>query len=247
MPAQNTLYSSQGHRIDSTHPQAAVGTHHQSIPLDMLGQDSVVLPLVDRPPPLILNRTIPLPELTQISFSINKILASNWEHPEIDWDLSCRPSGARARAAIPSNVHNAFENIFDVPASAPAVVGPINIRVQVAALPCGAISVMSGRETNSTVVTVRDVLLAVYGAVRSEALRSRGLTHLQSYTRFYNSTPSTSAWWDGSRQRQVELKEEQVVSIIRDHMKGMTRWTGLYQSANEDNVWILKTGRGSYW
>ncbi|PPQ81341.1 hypothetical protein CVT25_015097 [Psilocybe cyanescens] len=184
------------------------------------------------PPRPARSRTMPLPKEDGLVLVPHPVLCSGQTGHGLEWDFSRRPWTSELS-----------EETRGAPATTPPSKGPIDIRV--GALPYGPITVMASQ--NANFITVWDVVVATHRALCSEALRCQGLVHLQEYNQFLIPQITPFAQREESRQCRYERNEEEVTRAIRSHFGKMTRWSGMHPVRSEENVWILKTGRGEYW
>jgi len=165
------------------------------------------------PPPLIHHLSpyaaIPLPPM----YPINVILAANSKM--MRWMIH-----ERAELAVAAPVYG--QGWQAMPATEPSSNGPMSIRIE----PLRTMIVVP--PTTRGVLTVGDVLFAIYHGVRSEVQKAR-----------YGSSPSSNP----SRRHGMSTAQggDQISMDVQSSMRSCTQWVGLAPSRTEPDVWVLHT------
>ncbi|KIM38664.1 hypothetical protein M413DRAFT_12596 [Hebeloma cylindrosporum] len=160
----------------------------------------------EEPPPPVSTKTIPLPALADIPIFVNPVLAYNPSKIVLEYNLGLPPSTA---CLLPTTAtDDAHQDWRQQPAMDPNTVGSMTIMVP----GLERFVVVFPATSNSDIVTVDDVLIAVHRAVQAAAMelhREFGTTYGE---RDLAECGGEDDWWGG-----------------------------LYPCQNEQDVWVLRT------
>jgi len=180
------------------------------------------------PPPLLPIKKIPLPPLAEIPIFVHPVLSYTPCKVVLEYDLSMPPSTACLSPT--TKAHRDWWEWRRQPAMNPSTVGSMTIRVP----GLERVVVVFPATLDSRVVTVGDVLDAVYRAVQTSVIE-----HRERAAQGQNN-------WPGSGQVDLArwVAEEYVAKAVQKHGGGSHWWAGLYPCQKERDVWILRTRVG---
>ncbi|KAF8959339.1 hypothetical protein BDZ97DRAFT_1923025 [Flammula alnicola] len=196
---------------------------------------------LERPPPLIVGAPIPLPALADGAILVHPLLAYHRSASSIHYDLTMPPS--TALPMLPLKDHMARRYWAYQPAMEPSTVGSMTIRIAVLERPI----VVFPARLDDSVVTVMDVLAAVYRAIRAAAMGDydeRGEECMLDNTAQLAAHPRRHNAISTSRDHCPNVAH--ITVAIRKHFGGVGVWAGLYPSPTERDVWILHTRQGDH-
>jgi len=178
-----------------------------------------------QPPPLLHTKNTPLPALADVPISINPLLSYNPSKVTLEYDLRLPP--------ITAHLLTNTRTLCGKPdwrqqsAMKPSTVGSMTIVVP----GLGRAIVVFPATSDSGVVTISDVLVAVYRAVQESSIEQHGA---------YGAKGGAEERKDFSAWRQADLKEVTTASeeLGEDHW-----WAGLHPYQMEKDIWVLCTRR----
>ena len=136
-----------------------------------------------QPPPLLRTKIIPLPALADVPISVNPLLVYNPSNVTLEYDLRLPPITAHLPPT--TKTHASHRDWKQQPAMNPSLVGSMPIVVP----GLDRVVVVFPATLDSAVVTVGDVLVAVYRAVQESAFERHG--------EFGTKQLDEDHWWAG--------------------------------------------------
>ncbi|PPR06020.1 hypothetical protein CVT26_007499 [Gymnopilus dilepis] len=192
------------------------------------------------PPPVIYDLSpysrVPLPPM----FSIHPLLAFDGREPGITWLVDKHPQQAMLTPGSAMMGGRSPADLYHwkaLPATDPIIKEPLHIRLH------PFTSLITVNPTNG-VITVGDVLIAVYNAIRQNATQAF-CTGVGLNPAFISSSEMAAYGRMVSQDANVgpPMGDDGVSSHVRHLMEFRTRWAGLTPSRQEANVWVLHTRR----
>jgi len=184
-----------------------------------------------QPPPLRYTKNIPLPALADVPIYVNPLLCYDPTKVVLEYDLRLPPISAHLPPT--TRTHIGQRNWRQQPAMNPSTVGSMAIVVP----GLGRVVVVFPATLDSGVVTVGDVLVAVYRAVQESAIarhEERGAKGVVEGRR----------GWPASRQ--AELTANTNTTMVIEELGEDYWWAGLHPCPRERDVWVLRTRRVDY-
>jgi hypothetical protein len=184
-----------------------------------------------QPPPLLHPKNIPLPALADIPIYVNPLLSYNPSKVALEYDLRFPP--ITAHLPLITGMHVGQQDWRQQPAMNPSTVGSMAVVVP----GLGRLIVVFPAMLDSGVITVGDVLVAVYRAVQESDIEHHGRV---------GAKRGADGRKDWSASRQAELKANTNTSIVIEELGEDHWWAGLHPCPRERDVWVLRTKRVDY-
>ncbi|KIM38665.1 hypothetical protein M413DRAFT_447632 [Hebeloma cylindrosporum] len=178
----------------------------------------------EEPPPPVSPKTIPLPALADIPVSVNPMLSYTPSKVVLEYNLNFPPSTARILPTTTTD--DAPRDWRQQPAMDPSTVGSMTIMVP----GLERFVVVFPATSDSDIVTVDDVLIAVHRAVQASATGSSMEYGIPG------SSPMIIAPWTAYERTNIDAEE---------CGGGDQWWEGLYPCQKERDVWVLRTTKVS--
>jgi hypothetical protein len=184
-----------------------------------------------QPPPLLYPQTIPLPALADVPIYVNPLLSYNPSKVVLDYDLRLPPTTAHLPPT--TRMHIGQQGWRQQPAMNPSTVGSMAIVVP----GLGRLIVVFPAMLDSSMVTVGDVLVAVYRAVQESVIEYHGKV---------GSKHGADERKDWSASRQAELKANPNTNIVIQELGEDHWWAGLHPCPRARDIWVLRTRKVDY-
>jgi hypothetical protein len=178
-------------------------------------------------PPSLRTKTIPLPALANVPISVNPLLAYNPSKVTLEYDLRLPPITAHLPPT--AKAHASHLDWKQQPALNPSTVGSMPIIVP----GLERAVVVFPTTLDSAVITIGDVLVAVYRAVQESAFEHHGEFGARRAIEGRKNFPAS-----GPVDRTANAFARTIEELDEDHW-----WAGLYPCHNERDIWILRTRR----
>jgi len=183
-----------------------------------------------QPPPMLYPKTIPLPALADVPIYVNPLLSYNPCKVALEYDLRLPPITAHLP---PTTMHVGQQDWRRQPAMNPSTVGSMAVVVP----GLGRLIVVFPALLDSSVVTVGDVLVAVYRAVEQSGIEHHGKV---------SARPGADGRKGWSASGQARFQGNTNTSIAIEELGEDHWWAGLHPCPRERDVWVLRTRRVDY-
>jgi hypothetical protein len=171
---------------------------------------------------------MPLPALADVPISVNPLLSYNPSKVSLEYDLRLPPITADLPPT--AKAHASRRDWRQQPAMNPSTVGSMTIVVPGVET---AVVVVFPATLDSDVVTVGDVLVAVYRAIQESAIQYYGEFGAKCGAEGTSHCPAS-----GQANLTANAYTPTIEELGEDHW-----WAGLYPCQNERDIWVLRTQR----